>query len=238
MRDYTHFLFYSCQITESSIRLDHTETTHAVRVLRLKQNQLFNVTDGCGQIFTCTLDQVHDGKAYGSIVHRKSLQRINARIHLNIGIPDRDALETVATACTAMGVERITPVICACSQDQWWNKLWPKHYQRLQNKMISAMKQSLYPFLPALDSPLTVEQALENCSGKKITADPEGENICTAINTVDFPVSCFIGPPGGYSEKEISLFKTHGSTMVRIAPTRLRTELASIVLCAQLLCMG
>jgi len=100
------------------------------------------------------------------------------------------------------------------------------------------MKQSLYPFLPALDSPLTVEQALENCSGKKITADPEGENICTAINTVDFPVSCFIGPPGGYSEKEISLFKTHGSTMVRIAPTRLRTELASIVLCAQLLCMG
>ena len=34
MRDYTHFLFYSCQITESSIILDHTETTHAVRVLR------------------------------------------------------------------------------------------------------------------------------------------------------------------------------------------------------------
>lgn len=238
MRDYNHFLFYSCQITESSIILDHTETTHAVKVLRLKHNQPFNVTDGCGQIFTCTLDQVRDGQAYGNIVHRKSLQRIKTRIHLNIGIPDREALETVASDCTAMGVERITPVICDFSQDQWWNKLWPKHHQRLQNKMISAMKQSLYPFLPALDNPLTLEKALEKCSGKKITADPEGENFCTMINTVDFPVSCFIGPPGGFSEKEISLLKAQDSAMVKIAPTRLRTELASIVLCAQLLCLG
>lgn len=238
MRDYNHFLFYSCQITESSIVLDHAETTHAVNVLRLKPNQLFNVTDGCGQILTCTLDQVRDDQAYGSIVLRKSLQRINAKIHLNIGIPDRDAMETIVTSCTAMGIERITPVICTFSQDQWWNKNWPKHYQRLQNKMISAMKQSLYPFLPVLDNPVDLEKALENCSGKKITADPEGESLCTVINTADFPVSCFVGPPGGYSEKEISLFKAQNSTLVRIAPTRLRTELASTVLCAQLLCMG
>ncbi len=237
MRDYTHFLFYSCQITENSIILDRAETTHAIRVLRLKQNQMFNVTDGCGQIFTCTLNEVHDSQAYGNIVHRKTSQRINTKIHLNVGIPDRDALETVATACAAMGVERITPVICTCSQDQWWNKFWPKHCQRLQNKMISAMKQSLYPFIPELDNPITLENALENCSGKKITADPEGESFSTIINTVNFPVSCFIGPPGGYSEKEISLLKTEGSTMVKIAPTRLRTELASIVLCAQLLCV-
>ncbi len=238
MRDYNHFLFYSCQITESSIILDLTETTHAVKVLRLKHNQPFNVTDGCGQIFTCTLDQVRNGQAYGNIVQRKFCQRINTKIHLNIGIPDRDALETIASACTAMGVERITPVICDCSQDQWWNNLWPKHYQRLQNKMISSMKQSLYPFLPLLDNPLPLEKALENCSGKKITADPEGENICTIINTADFPVSCFIGPPGGFSEKEILLLKKQGSDMVKIAPTRLRTELASVVLCAQLLCLG
>jgi 16S rRNA (uracil1498-N3)-methyltransferase len=238
MRDYTHFLFYSCQITESSIVLDYAETTHAVNVLRLKQNQLFNVTDGHGQIFTCILERVYDGQAHGNIVDRKTLQRINAKIHLNIGIPDRDAMETVVTSCTAMGVERITPVICTCSQDQWWNKLWPKHYQRLQSKMISAMKQSLYPFLPALDNPVPLEKALENCSGKKITADPEGESLCTLINTADFPVSCFVGPPGGYSEKELSLLREQGSTMIKIAPTRLRTELASIVLCAQLLCIG
>lgn len=238
MRDYTHFLFYSCQITENSIILDRSETTHAVKVLRLKQNQPFNVTDGQGQIFTCTLDQVRDGQAYGNIVHRKSLQRINTGIHLNIGIPYRDAMETVINACTSIGVQRITPVICTHSQDQWWNNLWPKHYQRLQNKMISAMKQSLYPFLPVLDNPLTLEKAVESCSGKKITADPEGENLCTIINTIEFPVSCFIGPPGGYSKKEISLLKTQGSAMVKIAPTRLRSELASIVLCAQLLCIG
>lgn len=217
--------------------LDPAETAHAVRVLRLKQHQLFNVTDGRGQIFTCSLEQVNAAQAYGSIVQRQLLKPINTGIHLNIGIPERDALEKVVADCTAMGVQRITPVICDFSQEQWWKNAWPKHYERLKSKMISAMKQSLYPFLPSLDTPVTLQKALENSFVKKITADPESETFCTILSTDDFPVSCFIGPPGGYSLNELSLFKTHGSIMAKIAPTRLRTELAAIVLCAQLLCV-
>lgn len=237
MRNFDHFLFYSCQITENSVILDPAETAHAVRVLRLKEHQLFNVTDGQGQIITCSLEQVNAAQACGSIVERQLLKPINTSIHLNIGMPDRDALEKVVADCTAMGIQRITPVICDYSQEQWWKSSWPKHYERLKSKMISAMKQSLYPFLPSLDTPVTLQQALENSSGKKIIADPEGEAFCTTLNTDDFPVSCFIGPPGGYSLNELSLFRKHDSIMVRIAPTRLRTELAAVVLCAQLLCV-
>ncbi|HEX3020022.1 MAG TPA: RsmE family RNA methyltransferase [Chitinispirillaceae bacterium] len=235
MRNYNHFLFYSTQATQKSIILDPAQTTHAVRVLRLKQGDHFNVTDGQGTLLTCSLDGVNDGQACGNIIHSEIRNRIASRIHLNIGIPDREALETAVADCAALGIERITPVICDFSQDQWWNKSWPKHHERLKNKMVAAMKQSLYPFLPELDNPVNLANALEKSFSKKITADPEGKSLNTFINADSFPISCFIGPPGGYSSNELSLLQTHGSIMVKIAPTRLRTELAAVVLSAQLL---
>lgn len=238
MRDFNHFLFYSDQISENSIILDRTETNHAVKVLRLREKDHFNVTNGKGTVFTCALDNISANTAYGTIVNSESHKRHANRLHLNIGIPDRDALETALVDCTALGIERISPVICEYCQDWWWDKSWSKYSERLRNKMIAAMKQSLYPFLPIIDEPVKLELAVENISGLKIVADPHGKSLRSIpINNKDRPVACFIGPPGGYSEKEMSTFASNDCHLVNIAPTRLRTELASVVICAQIMCL-
>lgn len=235
MRDYNHFLFYSNEISDNSLTLDPTETNHAVKVLRLNAGDPFKVTDGKGTIYLCTLDKTASNSACASIINRQQLNRHDTHIHLNIGIPDRESLENALVDCTALGIERITPVICDFCQDPWWKRSWERDSERLKNKMISSMKQSLYPFLPVLDNPVKVDTALENICGLKIAADQYGKSIGMCNISSNTKISCFVGPPGGFSPDELSKLSKNEFCLVKIAYTRLRTELAATVICAQIM---
>lgn len=238
MRNHSHFLFFTEQVTGTTVILDNSETNHAVKVLRLKNGDTFDVTDGRGTRMTCKLDDISNHQAYGTIVDQRKYEPIFSKIHLNIGLPDREALELALVECTALGVNRITPIICEFCQDPWWKKAWPKYAERFKNKMIAAMKQCLYPFLPQLDQPVSLESTLKNCSEIKVVADPDGKPFRENQQLKDNRhIACFIGPPGGFSENELLNLKENGAQFVNIAPTRLRTELAATVLCSQIIGM-
>jgi RsmE family RNA methyltransferase len=69
----------------------------------------------------------------------------------------------------------------------------------------------------------------------RILADPGGSAVAKflqATNPIE-RVDCFIGPPGGFSPDELKRFSTEGFQFVKVAQYRLRTELAAIVLCAE-----
>jgi len=63
--------FFSDQITEESVTLDPAETAHAVKVLRLKQNDRLNITAGQGIILTCNFESMVSGCLKGkSLIDR------------------------------------------------------------------------------------------------------------------------------------------------------------------------
>lgn len=102
--------------------------------------------------------------------------------------------------------------------------------------MITALKQSVSCFLPEIAAPCGTAGAIATAGGFVMVADRQGIPV-TALPTLhpEPPVSCFVGPPGGFSEKELQLFDWESFRRVRIAPARLRTELATTVLCAQVM---
>ncbi len=234
MRDYHHFLFYSSKISSDSVELDQDESRHAVKVLRLSQGDKFLVTNGNGISITCSFDNFNKGIVQGTIIEKTVIKEIRPRIHCYIGIPDRDPFETTVTDLTAMGIAEITPLITEQSQKNWWEQKWEKNLERLRNKMIAAMKQSLYPRLPVLNVP-TDFNSIDNIKGITFVADIDGQPIHSYKNEFKNEVKCLIGPPGGFSLNEVQFFKNRNFDLVKIAPTRLRTELAAIVLCAQVI---
>ena len=235
MRDYQHFLFFSNNIGPNNIELDPSETHHITKVLRLKQGDLFNVSSGNGTIYTCRFIDIFERKLTGRIVEMQRIQRHSPHINLYIGITERDALELLLVNCTALGITRVTPIITENCRETWHDTSWKKHGDRFRNKMISAMKQSLYPFLPVLDQPMPFATSFHITSGTGIVADFSGKGLYSQEGLLrDDTFNCFIGPPGGFTEKEMSTLESSGFAKVRIAPTRLRTELAAVVLCAQL----
>jgi 16S rRNA (uracil1498-N3)-methyltransferase len=54
-------------------------------------------------------------------------------------------------------------------------------------------------------------------------------DIPSATRQPSNPVTLFIGPEGGFSERELQLARTSGASFERLGPRRLRAETAAIV---------
>ena len=230
-----HFLFFADDLSADDAHLGSTETKHAVTVLRLQPGDLLQLTDGRGCRAVGRYETVNGREMRLSIVERTIRCRQHPRIHLFIGLPDRDAFETVLLDATALGVSRIIPIAAEQCQKRWW-KEWDNHLPRFRQKMIVALKQSVSCFLPEISVPCGTAEAIAGAEGFVMLADPAGKPVNTLLPfNPAMPVSCFIGPPGGFSEKERRLFDRESSCRVRIAPARLRTELAATALCAQVI---
>jgi 16S rRNA (uracil1498-N3)-methyltransferase len=239
MRDFRHFLFFTERIEAGRLFLDPAETRHAAAVLRRRRGDPFLATDGQGTVFECRVESIDKKHIAGLIMDQRIVPRQVFRIRLFAGVPERPAFESLIGDLTALGVERITPLVCKHCQGAWWERGagGERLSERLRTKMIAAMKQSLYPYLPLLDPPLPFENIAVSVSGTCLAADPEGIPVADALSGMQQSeaVACVVGPPGGFAPEEEAVLKTLGVAGVRLAPTRLTTELAAVVLCSQVI---
>lgn len=238
MRDHEHFLFYTTQVQQDTLILDPTETHHALHVLRLREGDPVLVTDGNGSIFECRYQCLNKQGLQAQVVDKRLVPRFKTAIHLFVGLPDREAFEIILEHVTALGVERIIPVQSQNCRKEWWHD-WERHLPRFQNKLISSMKQSLYPYIPSLDNPVKFDEIADTPNSVTFLADFNGDNLLNTLNKIALrsdcqTISCIIGPPGGFTDEEVNVRKSQGAILVKIAPTRLRTELAATVLCGQI----
>ncbi len=230
-----HFLFFIEDLSTDPLFLDHAETRHAVTVLRMRPGDFLHLTDGRGGAAVGKFINVKDGQMELSIVERTGKVRSGPYIDLYVGLPDRDAFERLLLDATALGVSRIIPVETAECRKKWWGE-WEKHLPRFQRIMVVALKQSFSFFLPEISAPSSLAEAILNAQGFVIVADMNGIplSVLPSIPS-NRQISCFIGPPGGFNTNEMQLFEIKSYLRVRLAPARLRTELAATVLCGQLI---
>ena len=145
-----------------------------------------------------------------------------------------------------MGVDRITPVLCAHSERKVYNR------ERGQRIVVSAAKQSLKGAVPQLDELMPFKALMEEVSGftgckfiaycdsdiasglntRKSLADALAAVRSDASGAEGQPQVLFlIGPEGDFSSEEIAAALAAGFTPLSLGPSRLRTETAA-VLCA------
>ncbi|MBN1602984.1 MAG: 16S rRNA (uracil(1498)-N(3))-methyltransferase [Chitinispirillaceae bacterium] len=237
MRNSEHYLFYTptSPSDDGTITLDPAESHHALTVLRLQPGDNIQITNGKGSIHYCTVKDIDKKQLYAQISESRFFKRPYS-IHLMIGLPEKDPFETAITECTALGVSRITPIVASHCQKPWWKQSWDKSRKRFTLKMSVSMKQSLFPWLPILDEALTIEKSLSLCTGPILVADFEGTSVISlGQDTLCKDIAVFIGPPGGFSAEELELLMKHNAMKVKIGEPRFRTELASVVICSQLI---
>lgn len=127
---------------------------------------------------------------------------------------------------TEMGIEEITPILCAHSER---TKI---RIDRLEKVLMSAMKQSLQAYLPKLNEPIKLAQFLKNqATGQKFMAHCEEDfdkNQLSDRLAKGEDVLLLIGPEGDFSVQEIEAAKEAGFIPVALGNTRLRTETAGL----------
>ena len=236
MRDSEHNLFYSNDITGNTIRLDDSESGHAVSVLRVKKDQRLQVTDGNGAIYDCRCMDITRQSVSCEILSRAIIPRFAPELTLLVGIPDREHFEALIEHAAALCVSRIVPLVMDHCRKPWWES-WEKLRRRFASKMVVSMKQCLYPYIPRLDAPASLNGVIDTCEKPLIVADQNGKALrdTDLSSLTSKKLCCLTGPPGGISENELKILNSHEILTIKIAPTRLRTELAAILLCSRIM---
>jgi 16S rRNA (uracil1498-N3)-methyltransferase len=159
---------------------------------------------------------------------RKGLVR-DREIFLFQSIIKKDNMEWVVEKATELGVSKITPVISERSEKKNINM------QRLNKIAIEASEQSGRADLPEISSVASLEDCILSGAKGALVFDRAGSPI-RGLSLSDFEtIKVFIGPEGGWTDKELNLFKQKEFKIFSLGEFTLRAETAVIVALAKLL---
>ena len=220
-------LFYSTQIKKDRILLDAEESRHLAKVLRMNAGDEADAIDGMGNRYHCMVDLVHPKKSVLQIVNSYPPEE-KFGIHLAVApTKNLNRWEWFLEKATEIGIDRITPLLCAHSE----RKVLKMESQK--RILIAAMKQSLKATMPQLDEMQSLSEFLKNTTAEeKLIAhcdDQEDKMSLKSIHKKNKSVCLLIGPEGDFSPAEIDLAKEQSFIPVGLGKSRLRTETAAIV---------
>jgi 16S rRNA (uracil1498-N3)-methyltransferase len=239
-------LFYHPEINNlQTIILSEEESTHAIRVLRMKAGDAIFMTDGKGMFYEAEIIYDNSKKCLVKIV-KSVADKSKRNFHLIIAIaPTKsiDRFEWFLEKATEIGCDEIIPISCKHSERTSIKA------ERLNKVIVSAMKQCLKSQLPKLNELKDFKIFIESTkqfSGQKFIGhipevseskfppqNPNGKPLSKSLilNPKSQILIC-IGPEGGFSEDEVALAIQNGFTSISLGNSRLRVETAGVVACS------
>lgn len=223
-------IFYTPNITnEKTYTLSESESKHAIRVLRLKEKDVITLVDGKGVFFEAIIIDSNPKKCEVSISKITKEAVTKPRLHIAIApTKNNDRTEWFVEKCTEIGIDEITPLLCANSERKKIKE------ERFIKTAVSAMKQSLKATLPLVNDLTNFNQIVNNSfDGKKYIAHcyKENQQHFKTIYPKGENSLILIGPEGDFNQEEVKLAMEKGFVPITFGESRLRTETAGIVAC-------
>lgn len=223
-------LFYQPNI--SSMILSEEESLHAVKVLRLQGGDDIVIVDGAGGYYQARITLPHHKKCGFEIIDAvHDYGKRSYKIHIAIApTKNIERLEWFIEKAVEIGVDEITPVLCRFSERKIIKA------ERLEKIIVSAAKQSIKAFFPKLNPLCTFDELLKNHHAKAsyIAHCYQGEKaLLKDLLSEQDDVLILIGPEGDFSPEEVEKAIKTGFRPVSLGESRLRTETAGVVACAQ-----
>ncbi len=236
-------LFYAPNFTTPLYTLPEDESKHCVRVLRLCAGDTIHITNGCGSIFRCVVEDTHQKRCTVRVVEQSD-NHGKLPYDLTIAVAptkNSDRYEWFLEKATEIGVATFAPIISARSE-----RKVVKHERELR-VITSAMKQSLKAYHPTLEPLATFSDFIKKHSSVSDKSNKEDNNIQRFIAHCNEPQSkqgkatlsklitkgedivVMIGPEGDFSPEEVQLAIENGFTEVALGTQRLRTETAALM---------
>lgn len=178
------------------------------------------------------------------IGHRKILAQVmepinrqtesSMAISLYQAIPKKTALfEWVVEKATELGVSAIYPLITERTEKRRMSK-----FERLERIAVESTEQSNRLCVPVIHHPVSLDMALEQVTNAYMAYEfAEGVHLPDygAVLKVGGAIQLFIGPEGGFSQREVTTTQKAGVKIYSLGPRILRTETAAMASLAQLL---
>lgn len=222
-------LFYQPLIPEGKYYLDPVESRHCTKVLRKKNSDRIQITDGKGFLYHAVITNADTSHCEFDIQDKIAAPQRDHYIHIAISpIKNADRLEWFVEKAVEFGVDEITLIECDHTE-----KTHVKT-ERLLKLAISAMKQSLKWTLPTISGPVKLSSLIsDNAAASRFIAhvDPTNPTHLLHIAPPHSTYLILIGPEGDFSADELELAIKNGFQAVSLGTSRLRTETAGLAAC-------
>ena len=221
---------------QKEIVLDEDTSRHVVQVLRMKEGEKLNLTDGKGNLITAEIADAHKKHCSVMIIDSQFTSHVSRKITIAISlVKNTNRFEWFLEKATEIGVSEIIPLICERTEKQKFR------YDRMKEICISAMLQSQQCWLPELSEPVKyieyIKSIVDNIILTKFIAhcEEQAEKKSLSIFQSLNHSTILIGPEGDFTKQEIELALQNNFVSVSLGKTRLRTETAGVA-AAVLLC--
>ena len=224
-----HRFYIQTPITEDEFDITDRDMVHQWKhVFRYNVGSQVILFDGFGIDYHCIISSMRNLGATVSVLKKNKTPNVTQRknIWLCMALIKKDNFEWVVEKATELGVSNIVPIICEHSEKRKLNM------DRMKKIAIESSEQSGRGDIPVIHVATTIPDLFAGGAlpqSKVVFHTTEGisfEQYKNSTNQGSFAV--FIGPEGGFSDKEITLLKSFNVPVVSLGTQILRAETAAI----------
>ena len=228
--------FYIPLVSGDTCKLDEEESKHCVRVLRLKENDAVEITDGRGNLFKAVIENANP-KACLLRVRAQNFEPLPNWELIVAVAPTKNMvrMEWLIEKLTEVGFTKFIPVECNNSERRVIKT------ERLNKIAIEAMKQSGRVYLPIIEELIPFQKLIDKYKifdGQKFIPHCQPEPLGAGNNSEKKSLNSvykkgenalvLIGPEGDFTKEEVQLAIENGFTPVSLNEKTLRTETAAL----------
>lgn len=223
-----------CSTREIVLRDD--EAHHAERVLRLRPGTEVVCFDGAGRSWRARIDEYARRAARLTVLeHFCPEPTPNPGVTLAQGFVKGDRMDFILQKATELGVVRFLPLVCDHSDVRLDDARSAKRQERWRRIAIEAAKQCERASVPEILPPASVDDVLAGLDETSIAfvergGAPVRPTLDALLDSGALEQSTlFVGPEGGWSSREKTLFAENLTHRVSLGRRILRADTAAIV---------
>lgn len=212
--------------------LDGPEGRHAATVRRLRVGERLVLTDGAGALASATVDVAGRAELTLDVGPVRRVEPPAVRVILVQALPKGERGELAVELATEAGVDVVVPWTAQRCVARWRTpEQVDNGVRRWRRTAREAAKQARRPFVPAVRDLASTAEVAALAGGATVLA--LHESSITPLAAADLPVAgdvvLIVGPEGGLTEEELTVFGSAGAVTVRLGPQVLRTSTAGAV---------
>jgi len=218
------------QINNNEAIITGSDYKHIVKVLRLKTGDQITLFDTNTTEYYGKIREIGKKDILIDILQSKKVNTDSPiKITLLQGLPKGDKMDYIIEKATELGVHTIVPVIT--ERSQVGERERKKRWERIA---LEASKQCGRTKPTCIENTLDFNEAIKRYAEKElaiilhVNCEDMAKNYLKNSLQPPQDIILFIGPEGGFSEKEVLFGIEMGFISLGLGPRILRTETASI----------
>lgn len=232
------FFVTRSQVQNDEIVIQGNDVNHIKNVLRMSPGDELSLSDGEGMDYFCKIKSIEREEVRLSIENSWiSYVELPVKLYLFQGLPKGDKMELIIQKAVELGAFEIIPVRTKRAIVKLDDKKEAKKIARWQQIAESGAKQSGRGLIPEIKSVMGFSEALAYAKSLDAALIPyeKAEGIQKTREIVrglkgKKSVGIFIGPEGGFDEKEVEEALKMGVVPVTLGRRILRTETAGLTM--------